>query len=132
MDRRTAVDLRRAQRPVEQSTQEVGAAAGVGQGGGDLRLPVDGGDLHARDVRRLPQARGAVDDEARVQPAFGRLGEEQRLSAASRSTSSGRIPLGRQGTAWEVAEAVTFLLSDSCFPTAPPTSPGRAWWWTAG
>ncbi|MEV5879456.1 SDR family oxidoreductase [Streptomyces sp. NPDC052101] len=23
-----------------------------------------------------------------------------------------RLPLGRQGTAWEVAEAVTFLLSD--------------------
>ncbi|MFG3114245.1 SDR family NAD(P)-dependent oxidoreductase [Streptomyces sp. NPDC048197] len=30
----------------------------------------------------------------------------------SRTTSFERIPLGRQGTAWEVAEAVTFLLSD--------------------
>ncbi|BDM69712.1 oxidoreductase [Streptomyces nigrescens] len=30
----------------------------------------------------------------------------------ARTASFERIPLGRQGTAWEVAEAVTFLLSD--------------------
>ncbi|GGN49547.1 oxidoreductase [Streptomyces albiflavescens] len=40
------------------------------------------------------------------------MGREASARRASRSTSFTRIPLGRQGTAWEVAEAVTFLLSD--------------------
>ncbi|MGA5039947.1 SDR family NAD(P)-dependent oxidoreductase [Streptomyces capoamus] len=40
------------------------------------------------------------------------MGREASAGRPSRSTSFTRIPLGRQGTAWEVAEAVTFLLSD--------------------
>ncbi|MFE1310600.1 SDR family NAD(P)-dependent oxidoreductase [Streptomyces sp. NPDC058755] len=40
------------------------------------------------------------------------MGREASARRASRSTSFTRIPLGRQGTAWEVAEAVTFLLCD--------------------
>lgn len=40
------------------------------------------------------------------------MGREASARRASRSVSFTRIPLGRQGTAWEVAEAVTFLLSD--------------------
>lgn len=40
------------------------------------------------------------------------MGREAAAGRPSRSTSFTRIPLGRQGTAWEVAEAVTFLLSD--------------------
>ncbi|MFF2200572.1 SDR family NAD(P)-dependent oxidoreductase [Streptomyces sp. NPDC058145] len=40
------------------------------------------------------------------------MGREASARRASRSTSFTRIPLGRQGTAWEVADAVTFLLSD--------------------
>ncbi|MFI9809982.1 SDR family oxidoreductase [Streptomyces sp. NPDC052301] len=40
------------------------------------------------------------------------MGREASAGRASRVTSSSRIPLGRQGTAREVAEAVTFLLSD--------------------
>ncbi|MGW4562558.1 SDR family NAD(P)-dependent oxidoreductase [Streptomyces sp. NPDC004561] len=40
------------------------------------------------------------------------MGREASSRRPSRSASSGRIPLGRQGTAWEVAEAVAFLLSD--------------------
>ncbi|MFE0515034.1 SDR family NAD(P)-dependent oxidoreductase, partial [Streptomyces sp. NPDC058964] len=40
------------------------------------------------------------------------MGRQASARRASRSTSLARIPLGRQGTAWEVAEAVTFLLSD--------------------
>ncbi|MBN0046742.1 SDR family oxidoreductase [Streptomyces actuosus] len=40
------------------------------------------------------------------------MGREASARRASRSTSFARIPLGRQGTAWEVAEAVAFLLSD--------------------
>ncbi|MER6731997.1 SDR family NAD(P)-dependent oxidoreductase [Streptomyces puniciscabiei] len=40
------------------------------------------------------------------------MGREASARRASRTTSFTRIPLGRQGTAWEVAEAVTFLLSD--------------------
>ncbi|WP_433448339.1 SDR family NAD(P)-dependent oxidoreductase [Streptomyces sp. CA-142005] len=39
------------------------------------------------------------------------MGREASARRASRSASFTRIPLGRQGTAWEVAEAVTFLLS---------------------
>ncbi|WP_051790606.1 SDR family NAD(P)-dependent oxidoreductase [Streptomyces sp. NRRL S-1022] len=39
------------------------------------------------------------------------MGRAASARRASRTTSFGRIPLGRQGTAWEVAEAVTFLLS---------------------
>ncbi|WP_427165206.1 SDR family NAD(P)-dependent oxidoreductase [Streptomyces sp. C1-1] len=40
------------------------------------------------------------------------MGREASAGRASRSASFARIPLGRQGTAWEVAEAVTFLLSE--------------------
>ncbi|MCQ4045284.1 SDR family oxidoreductase [Streptantibioticus rubrisoli] len=40
------------------------------------------------------------------------MGREASAGRASRTASFTRIPLGRQGTAWEVAEAVTFLLSD--------------------
>ncbi|MGW3355227.1 SDR family NAD(P)-dependent oxidoreductase [Streptomyces bungoensis] len=40
------------------------------------------------------------------------MGREASARRASRSAASSRIPLGRQGTAWEVAEAVAFLLSD--------------------
>ncbi|MEU1709543.1 SDR family oxidoreductase [Streptomyces sp. NPDC005706] len=40
------------------------------------------------------------------------MGRQASTRRASRSASFGRIPLGRQGTAWEVAAAVTFLLSD--------------------
>ncbi|MFG3206551.1 SDR family NAD(P)-dependent oxidoreductase [Streptomyces sp. NPDC048192] len=40
------------------------------------------------------------------------MGREASARRASRTASFTRIPLGRQGTAWEVAEAVTFLLSD--------------------
>ncbi|MFE9450126.1 SDR family NAD(P)-dependent oxidoreductase [Streptomyces sp. NPDC006739] len=40
------------------------------------------------------------------------MGREASARRATRSSSFARIPLGRQGTAWEVAEAVTFLLSD--------------------
>ncbi|MFF3912105.1 SDR family NAD(P)-dependent oxidoreductase [Streptomyces sp. NPDC001852] len=40
------------------------------------------------------------------------MGREASARRASRTTSFARIPLGRQGTAWEVAEAVAFLLSD--------------------
>ncbi|MGW3208951.1 SDR family NAD(P)-dependent oxidoreductase [Streptomyces sp. NPDC001135] len=40
------------------------------------------------------------------------MGREASAGRASRSASFSRVPLGRQGTAWEVAEAVTFLLSD--------------------
>ncbi|MEU9480353.1 SDR family oxidoreductase [Streptomyces sp. NPDC048191] len=40
------------------------------------------------------------------------MGREASARRASRSTSFTRIPLARQGTAWEVAEAVAFLLSD--------------------
>ncbi|MEU1010333.1 SDR family oxidoreductase [Streptomyces sp. NPDC005890] len=40
------------------------------------------------------------------------MGRAASARRASRTTSFSRIPLGRQGTAWEVAEAVTFLLSD--------------------
>lgn len=40
------------------------------------------------------------------------MGREASSRRASRSASFSRVPLGRQGTAWEVAEAVTFLLSD--------------------
>jgi NAD(P)-dependent dehydrogenase (short-subunit alcohol dehydrogenase family) len=39
------------------------------------------------------------------------MGREASARRASRTASFARIPLGRQGTAWEVAEAVTFLLS---------------------
>ncbi|MFF4551088.1 SDR family NAD(P)-dependent oxidoreductase [Streptomyces sp. NPDC001435] len=39
------------------------------------------------------------------------MGREASAQRASRTASFARIPLGRQGTAWEVAEAVTFLLS---------------------
>ncbi|MFE7167921.1 SDR family NAD(P)-dependent oxidoreductase [Streptomyces sp. NPDC057616] len=44
-----------------------------------------------------------------IDTPMGRAASAQR---SSRSASRGRIPLGRQGTAWEVAEAVAFLLSD--------------------
>lgn len=40
------------------------------------------------------------------------MGRQASARRASRTASFERIPLGRQGTAWEVAEAVTFLLSD--------------------
>ncbi|MFH8769724.1 SDR family NAD(P)-dependent oxidoreductase [Streptomyces sp. NPDC017958] len=40
------------------------------------------------------------------------MGREASAGRGSRSASLTRIPLGRQGSAWEVAEAVTFLLSD--------------------
>ena len=40
------------------------------------------------------------------------MGRQASAARASRTASFARIPLGRQGTAWEVAEAVTFLLSD--------------------
>ncbi|MFI1168905.1 SDR family NAD(P)-dependent oxidoreductase [Streptomyces sp. NPDC020801] len=40
------------------------------------------------------------------------MGREASSRRASRTASFARIPLGRQGTAWEVAEAVAFLLSD--------------------
>ncbi|MER6470752.1 SDR family NAD(P)-dependent oxidoreductase [Streptomyces collinus] len=40
------------------------------------------------------------------------MGREASARRPARSASYGRQPLGRQGTAWEVAEAVTFLLSD--------------------
>lgn len=40
------------------------------------------------------------------------MGRAASARRTSRSASLGRIPLGRQGTAWEVAEAVAFLLSD--------------------
>ncbi|MFF7353914.1 MULTISPECIES: SDR family NAD(P)-dependent oxidoreductase [Streptomyces] len=40
------------------------------------------------------------------------MGREASARRASRSGSFSRIPLGRQGTAWEVAEAVVFLLSE--------------------
>ncbi|GGO91910.1 SDR family NAD(P)-dependent oxidoreductase [Wenjunlia tyrosinilytica] len=40
------------------------------------------------------------------------MGRQASAARASRTASSARIPLGRQGTAWEVAQAVTFLLSD--------------------
>ncbi|MXM65281.1 SDR family oxidoreductase [Streptomyces sp. HUCO-GS316] len=40
------------------------------------------------------------------------MGRGASAARASRTVSFERIPLGRQGTAWEVAEAVTFLLSD--------------------
>jgi NAD(P)-dependent dehydrogenase (short-subunit alcohol dehydrogenase family) len=36
----------------------------------------------------------------------------RRATAGRPSRASTRIPLGRQGTAWEVADAVTWLLSD--------------------
>ena len=39
------------------------------------------------------------------------MGREASARRASRSASFTRIQVGRQGTAWEVAEAVTFLLS---------------------
>ncbi|MEU1407807.1 SDR family oxidoreductase [Streptomyces sp. NPDC005728] len=39
------------------------------------------------------------------------MGREASARRASRAPSFTRIPLGRQGTAWEVAEAVAFLLS---------------------
>ncbi|NWF27278.1 SDR family oxidoreductase [Streptomyces sp. PKU-EA00015] len=40
------------------------------------------------------------------------MGRHASANRTSRASSFARIPLGRQGTAWEVAEAVTFLLSD--------------------
>lgn len=40
------------------------------------------------------------------------MGREASAGRASRTASFSRVPLGRQGTAWEVAEAVTFLLSE--------------------
>ncbi|MET8009711.1 SDR family oxidoreductase [Streptomyces sp. NPDC005271] len=40
------------------------------------------------------------------------MGRQASARRASRTATFERIPLGRQGTAWEVAEAVTFLLSD--------------------
>ncbi|MFF0001079.1 SDR family NAD(P)-dependent oxidoreductase [Streptomyces avermitilis] len=40
------------------------------------------------------------------------MGRQASAQRASRTASFERIPLGRQGTAWEVAEAVAFLLSD--------------------
>ncbi|MGP3949439.1 SDR family NAD(P)-dependent oxidoreductase [Streptomyces sp. 7N604] len=40
------------------------------------------------------------------------MGRQASARRASRTAAFTRIPLGRQGTAWEVAEAVTFLLSD--------------------
>ncbi|MGW1958068.1 SDR family NAD(P)-dependent oxidoreductase [Streptomyces sp. NPDC001920] len=40
------------------------------------------------------------------------MGRQASAGRSSRTASLARIPLGRQGTAWEVAEAVTFLLSD--------------------
>ncbi|MGI5399260.1 SDR family NAD(P)-dependent oxidoreductase [Streptomyces sp. CA-135486] len=40
------------------------------------------------------------------------MGRQASAARTSRTASFARIPLGRQGTAWEVAEAVTFLLSD--------------------
>ncbi|MEU1460501.1 SDR family oxidoreductase [Streptomyces sp. NPDC005727] len=40
------------------------------------------------------------------------MGRQASTRRASRSASFGRIPLGRQGTAWAVAAAVTFPLSD--------------------
>jgi NAD(P)-dependent dehydrogenase (short-subunit alcohol dehydrogenase family) len=40
------------------------------------------------------------------------MGRAASARRTSRSASLGRIPLGRQGTAWEVAEAVAFLLCD--------------------
>ncbi|MFD8543332.1 SDR family NAD(P)-dependent oxidoreductase [Streptomyces sp. NPDC059649] len=39
------------------------------------------------------------------------MGRSASAGRPSRTASFARIPLGRQGTAWEVAEAVTFLLS---------------------
>ncbi|MGW7380469.1 SDR family NAD(P)-dependent oxidoreductase [Streptomyces sp. NPDC054794] len=40
------------------------------------------------------------------------MGRQASTKRVSRTSSFERIPLGRQGSAWEVAEAVTFLLSD--------------------
>ncbi|WP_326649755.1 MULTISPECIES: SDR family oxidoreductase [unclassified Streptomyces] len=40
------------------------------------------------------------------------MGRQASAARTSRTASFARIPLGRQGTAWEVADAVTFLLSD--------------------
>ncbi|MGW0552940.1 SDR family NAD(P)-dependent oxidoreductase [Streptomyces sp. NPDC002926] len=40
------------------------------------------------------------------------MGRQASASRTSRTASFARIPLGRQGTAWEVADAVAFLLSD--------------------
>ncbi|QKV91682.1 SDR family oxidoreductase [Streptomyces sp. NA02950] len=40
------------------------------------------------------------------------MGRQASAKRASRTATFERIPLRRQGTAWEVAEAVTFLLSD--------------------
>ncbi|MGP4002403.1 SDR family NAD(P)-dependent oxidoreductase [Streptomyces sp. 8N706] len=57
----------------------------------------------ARGIRANLVVPGLIDTPMGRQASAGR---------PSRSASFERIPLGRQGTAWEVAEAVTFLLSD--------------------
>jgi NAD(P)-dependent dehydrogenase (short-subunit alcohol dehydrogenase family) len=53
-----------------------------------------------RGIRAHPVVPGLIDTPT---------GREASALRASRSISLARIPLGRHGTAWEVAEAVTFL-----------------------
>ncbi|MEU6067404.1 SDR family oxidoreductase [Streptomyces sp. NPDC047082] len=57
----------------------------------------------ARSVRANVVVPGLIDTP---------MGRQASAARTSRTTSFARIPLGRQGTAWEVADAVTFLLSD--------------------
>ena len=71
---------------------------------------------------RPPGVRANVVAPGLIDTPLGRL-----ATAGRPSRTKAPVPLGRQGTAWEVAEAVVWLLSDD-----PATSPARCWPSTAG
>ena len=49
------------------------------------------------------------------------------MTAAAREQRRRASVLGREGTGWDIGQAVRFLLSGHA-----ATSPATSWWWTAG
>ena len=90
----------------------IGSLAGCGQGAVAVLRRVEGGADRAEPPRR---ARGCAAGRARERRRAGadRHGAwARRVGRPAGARAKARIPLGRQGRAWEVAYAARFLLSD--------------------
>ncbi|MGW1049053.1 SDR family oxidoreductase [Streptomyces sp. NPDC002521] len=74
-----------------------------------------------RHAAKEGEPRGIRADLVVPGPIDTPMSREASRRRTSRSASFTRIPLGRQGTAWEVAEVVAFLPSE---PTLCSCSPG--------